>query len=169
MEWGIRNDRVVVLRGDASETDGLPHEYGDALGLHLLHDLSAIAFDCPHTDIQLGGNGVTGEPLHDVIEDFDLSRCQSRELHTESLLRLPEILLLERPRKCPFAKTRTPPESEVAGRLSGTLIWWVYGEPPQGGRAWLRIFVVRCGLPCDPPVGVIHAMGNDTTLPSASL
>jgi hypothetical protein len=25
-------------------------------------------------------------------------------------------------------------------------------------RAWLRIFVVRCGLPCDPPVGVIHAM-----------
>src|SRR6516164_9975725 len=20
-------------------------------------------------------------------------------------------------------------------------------------RAWLRIFVVRCGLPCDPPVG----------------
>jgi hypothetical protein len=23
--------------------------------------------------------------------------------------------------------------------------------PPR--RAWLRIFVVRCGLPCDPPVG----------------
>jgi len=24
MEWSIRNDRVVVLRVDASETDGLP-------------------------------------------------------------------------------------------------------------------------------------------------
>src|SRR5262245_54662688 len=24
---------------------------------------------------------------------------------------------------------------------------------PQRRRAWLRIFVVRCGLPCDPPVG----------------
>jgi hypothetical protein len=101
MEGGIRNDRVVVLRGDASETDGLPHEYGDAFGLHLLHDLSAIAFDGPHTDIQLGGNGVTRKPLHDEIEDFDLSRGQSRELQTEILLRLPEILLLERPRKCP--------------------------------------------------------------------
>src|SRR5262249_52904107 len=27
-----------------------------------------------------------------------------------------------------FAKTRTPPESEVAGEVSGTLIWWLYGE-----------------------------------------
>src|SRR5262249_11694421 len=25
-------------------------------------------------------------------------------------------------------------------------------------RAWPRIFVVRCGFPCDPPVGVIHAI-----------
>src|SRR5262245_26312588 len=24
---------------------------------------------------------------------------------------------------------------------------------PPRRRAWLRIFVVRCGLPCDPPVG----------------
>src|SRR5262249_20482665 len=31
---------------------------------------------------------------------------------------------------------------------------------PRRRRAWLRIFVVRCGLPCDPPVGVIHAMGE---------
>ena len=37
-------------------------------------------------------------------------------------------------------------------------------------RAWLRIFVVRCGLPCDPPVGG-HSCngGNDTTFPSPSL
>src|SRR5439155_19503721 len=26
-------------------------------------------------------------------------------------------------------------------------------KPPPPRRAWLRIFVVRCGLPCDPPVG----------------
>jgi hypothetical protein len=44
---------------------------------------------------------VTRESLHDEIEDFDLSRCQSRKFQTESLLRLPEILLFERPRKCP--------------------------------------------------------------------
>src|SRR5262245_33212378 len=25
--------------------------------------------------------------------------------------------------------------------------------PPQRPRAWLRIFGVRCGLPCDPPLG----------------
>src|SRR5262245_59995525 len=25
--------------------------------------------------------------------------------------------------------------------------------PPPRRRAWLRIFVVRCDLPCDPPVG----------------
>src|SRR5947209_10045369 len=25
--------------------------------------------------------------------------------------------------------------------------------PPPRRRAWLRIFLVRCGLPCDPPVG----------------
>src|SRR5262249_29917788 len=25
--------------------------------------------------------------------------------------------------------------------------------PPPRSRAWLRIFVVRCGLPCDPPLG----------------
>jgi hypothetical protein len=37
--------------------------------------------------------------------------------------------------------------------------------PPR--RAWLRIFGVRCGLPCDPPVGG-HFMQwkDDTTLPS---
>jgi len=86
MERSIRNDRVVVLRGDASETDGLPHKYSDALGLHLLHDLSAIAFDCAHADIQLGGNGVTGEPFHYEIEDFALPRRKSRELHTKGLL-----------------------------------------------------------------------------------
>ena len=27
-------------------------------------------------------------------------------------------------------------------------------------RAWLRIFVVRCGLPCDPPVGGLSCNGG---------
>src|SRR6516165_5244831 len=26
-------------------------------------------------------------------------------------------------------------------------------KPPRRRAAWLRIFVVRCSLPCDPPVG----------------
>src|SRR5262249_37754668 len=30
--------------------------------------------------------------------------------------------------------------------------------PPPHRRAWLRIFGVRCGLPCDPRLGVIHAI-----------
>jgi hypothetical protein len=34
-----------------------------------------------------------------------------------------------------FAKTRTPPESEVAGGVSGTLIWWVYGGLCYEGSA----------------------------------
>src|SRR5262249_29918499 len=55
----IRNDWVVVLRVDASETDGLPHEHRDAFGLHFLHDFGAIAFNRSHADTQLGGDGVT--------------------------------------------------------------------------------------------------------------
>ena len=35
--------------------------------------------------------------------------------------------------------------------------WRRTGRLPRR-RTSLRIFVVRCGLPCDPPVGVIHAM-----------
>src|SRR5215471_12972906 len=34
-----------------------------------------------------------------------------------------------------FAKTRTPPESKVAGGVSGTLIWWVYGGLSYEGSA----------------------------------
>jgi hypothetical protein len=34
-----------------------------------------------------------------------------------------------------FAKTRTPPECEVAGGVSGTLIWWVYGGLCYEGSA----------------------------------
>jgi len=41
------------------------------------------------------------EAVHDQIEDLDLSRCQSREFLTKSHLRFVQILLLDRPRKCP--------------------------------------------------------------------
>jgi hypothetical protein len=34
-----------------------------------------------------------------------------------------------------FAKTRTPPESEAASGVSGTLIWWVYGGLCYEGSA----------------------------------
>ena len=79
----------------------MPHKHRDAFGLHFLHDFGAIAFDRPHTDIQLGGDGVTSEAFRDQIEDFDLSRCQSRKIPADVRLRLLQVLPLERPRKCP--------------------------------------------------------------------
>ena|SRR5215813_6235414 len=36
-------------------------------------------------------------------------------------------------------------------------------------RAWLRIFVVGCSLPCDPPVGGHSCNGDDTTLYGCAL
>src|SRR5260221_14547832 len=74
IESSIRIDWVVVLRGHPPETDRLPHERGDALGLDLLHDLRAITFDRAHTDIQLVGNGGTRNTLHHQIQEFYLSR-----------------------------------------------------------------------------------------------
>ena len=95
MERSIRIDRVVILRGDAPEPDRLPHQHGDALGPHLLHDLGAIAFDRPHTDLQLGGNCETREPFHNQIENFDLSRRQSCEPFAESILCLGRTMPLK--------------------------------------------------------------------------
>src|SRR5262249_14585331 len=79
MERSIRIDGVVVLRGYPSEPDCLPHERRNALGLHLFHDLSAIALDRAHADMQPGGNSVTREPFHHEIENLDLSGCEPRE------------------------------------------------------------------------------------------
>jgi hypothetical protein len=53
--------------------------------------------------------------------------------------------------------TRSPARAVAARAASGQR------QPHR--RAWLRIFVVRCGLPCDPPVGeafglaICRAMG----------
>jgi hypothetical protein len=33
----------------------------------------------------------------------------------------------------------------------------VFAALPRRRGAWLRIFVVRRSLPCDPPIAVIHA------------
>src|SRR5262249_4177171 len=41
--------------------------------------------------------------------------------------------------------------------------------PPPRRRAWLRIFVVRCSLPCDPPAGGHSCNGDDTTLYGCAL
>src|SRR5262249_41006916 len=42
--------------------------------------------------------------------------------------------------------------------------------PQPRRRAWLRIFGVRCSLPCDPPVGgSFMQWRDDTTLPSRGL
>jgi hypothetical protein len=71
-----------------------------------------------------------------------------------------------------FAKTRTPPESEVAGGVSGTLIWWVYGglcyegSASANARVRLRFLTQRRarrvpgGLrPCWP--GDLDGFGSD--------
>src|SRR5262249_10252834 len=50
-----------------------------------------------------------------------------------------------RPWETRCSKTR-PPASPPAARASRA------ATPPRR-RAWLRIFVVGCSLPCDPPVG----------------
>jgi hypothetical protein len=54
---GIRIDRVVILRGYSPEADCLPHQSGNAFGLHLLHDLGAIAINRSHANVKLGCDG----------------------------------------------------------------------------------------------------------------
>ena len=71
---GIRIDRVVVLRSYPPEADCLPDQSSNALCLHLLHDLGAIALHRSHTDVKLGRDGMVGASLHHQIEDFDLAR-----------------------------------------------------------------------------------------------
>ena len=72
----IRIDRVVILRGYSSEPDCLPHQPGNAFGLHLLHDLGAIAINRSHADVKLGRDGVAGESVRYQIENLDLARRQ---------------------------------------------------------------------------------------------
>src|SRR6516162_8815389 len=50
------------------------------------------------------------------------------------------------PQEMYFEETRSPAPPPAA-RLPRAAT-----QPPRR-RAWLRIFVVQCGLPCDPPVG----------------
>ena len=70
---GIRIFWVVVLRGYSPEADCLPHQSGNTFGLHLVHDLSAIAINRSHADVKLGSDGVAGEPVRYQIENFDLA------------------------------------------------------------------------------------------------
>src|SRR5215472_8619755 len=97
----IRIDRVVILRGYASEADRLAHEGCHAFCLHLFHDFSAIAFNRPYADIKLGGNRMTRESLHHEIEDFDLPGRQAREPVAERALRFAKVLLFEPSRQGP--------------------------------------------------------------------
>ena len=45
--WGVRGSQVIrfALRRNNPQPYRLPHQNSDALGLHLLHDLHAIALD----------------------------------------------------------------------------------------------------------------------------
>jgi hypothetical protein len=67
-DMGIRIGRVVILRGYSPEADCLPHQSSNAFGLHLLHDLSAIAIHRSHADVKLGRDGVAGEPVRYQIK-----------------------------------------------------------------------------------------------------
>ena len=76
VDMGIGIDRVVVLRGYPPEPDRLPHQSGNALRLHLLHDLGAIDLHRSHAEAKLGRDGMAGKSLHDQVEDLDLARRQ---------------------------------------------------------------------------------------------
>ena len=84
---------MVLLRGDATQSNRLTHQNGDALGLHLLHYLRAVALDRARADGELGGNRLAGEPLHNQVENLDLPGCQPREVGGERIERLLLCLL----------------------------------------------------------------------------
>src|SRR5262245_11951978 len=86
---------MVLLRGDAAQANCLTHQNGDALGLHLLHYLRAVALDRSRADGELGGNRLAGEPLHNEVENLDLARRQARKLGGERIERLLHSLLGE--------------------------------------------------------------------------
>ena len=96
---GIRIDRVVILRGYSPEPDCLPHQSGNAFGLHLLHDLSAIAINRSHADVKLRRDCVAGEPVHYQIENLDLARRQPGKSRVERALRSLRIQVFEAPGK----------------------------------------------------------------------
>ena len=96
---GIRIDRVVILRGYSPEADCLPHQSRNAFGLHLLHDLSAIAINRSHADVKLGCDGLAGESVGHQIENLDLAWRQSGKSSVERALRSLQIQVLEAPGK----------------------------------------------------------------------
>src|SRR5262249_3982764 len=99
LDMGIRIDWVVVLRGYSPEADGLPHQAGNAFGLHLLHDLSAIAINSSHANVKLGRDGVAGESVRYQIENLDLARRQPGKSSVKRALRSLQIQVFEAPGK----------------------------------------------------------------------
>jgi hypothetical protein len=70
-------------------------------------------------------------------------------LRAKALVALWEAMRADGPcsRQAMWAGGPQPPASPPAARAPRA------ATPPQRRRAWLRNFVVRCSLPCDPPVG----------------
>jgi hypothetical protein len=95
----IRIDRVVILRGYSPEPDCLPHQSSNAFGLHLLHDLSAIAINRSHADVEPSRNGVASESVHHQIENLDSARRQPGKSSVERALRSLHIQVFEAPGK----------------------------------------------------------------------
>ena len=88
------------------------------------------------------GNERTARIVDTYVVDchiLTVAKPEVRELRTEGLVLI----------DCRRAVEGRPEESEASGP-SGLLR--ARRERPRR-QVWLRIFVVRCGLPCDPPVG----------------
>ena len=77
----------------------MPHQSSNAFGLHLLHDLSAIAIHRSHADVKLGRDGVAGEPVRYQIENLDLARRQPGKSSLDRALRSLRIQVFEAPGK----------------------------------------------------------------------
>ena len=59
----------------------------------------------------------------------------------------------ERPFHGGAGRTETRrPSSQILSEPGTARLPRAATQPPRRREAWLRIFVVRCGLPCDPPV-----------------
>ena len=77
--WGVgwslftRKDWAVFLRGDPAQSDCLSNKYGNAFGLHLVHDLDAVALDRALTNVEPQRNGLAGKAFNHKIHDLRFS------------------------------------------------------------------------------------------------
>ena len=112
---------------------------------------------------RLGADGL--EPITMVMVEFRRGRAAEKRLALGSV----SLVAISLP--VPLRSTSSTSGGQVFRSKPLACLWhchacntatrnpeWAGRAPPAATtpprrRAWLRIFVVRCGLPCDPPVG----------------